>query len=386
MSLQNAKLDNSQINTIPPSGARELCSVQSTDIQNNVYSFESCSKCCNMSKQSNTVKTLDINQLNLGKERTLFNANLSKNTADYYALEKPIKRFEIKRDLLEGNYDPAKYRLHFEENTKYVKDVFEIYQSLPTINKMVQSKPQVPVFEQIMVEKNDSAEIKKFIRKVNYDMIGYSCNHNAIDEKVNKVFNNAVNIYKTDEYSEYIMFINLTLIPLILSIISDDKNGKIYNINHETSLSEEEDFDEHYGIKFPTKADIERIVNNIITLNGMVADNNALTNKCCSRCEAAIRKYQYSVFEINRMRDELREQELIDQQYIEKPEENKYDIKAFLQKNFPSINRFPLSDVKNKYKLTFNMTITKDELKKQIEDTKLFRISNVHNVLYVNRI
>ena len=108
----------------------------------------------------------------------------------------------MKKDLLEYNYDPVKYNLRFEQNTIYVKDVFEIFQALPTINKMIQSKPEIPIFEQILVEKTDSAEIKKFIRKVNNDMIGYSCNHNGIDEKVNKVFKNAVNIYRTEEHIE----------------------------------------------------------------------------------------------------------------------------------------------------------------------------------------
>mgnify|MGYP002475926201 CR=1 FL=1 len=162
------------------------------------------------------------------------------------------------------------------------------------------------------------------------------------------------------------------MIPLITTIIGYDKDGKIFNINHTNSTG--------------TSGDNLLLGEDVITIIGMITDNNSQTNKRCSRCEAAIRKYKYSVFEINRMREELREQQEINQQYVEQPMENKYDIKTFLQKNFPSIERFPLSDVKNKYKMTFKMSITKENLRKQIEDTKMFKISNVHNVLYVNRL
>lgn len=245
---------------------------------------------------------------------------------------------------------------------------------------MIKSKPEIPIFEQILVEKTDSSEIKKFIRKVNYDMLGYSCNHNSIDEKVNKVYNNAINIYNTEEYHEYKSFIDISLIPVIMDIIDTDKDGKIYDINH---YEKDDEIDYSFGIRFPTKPDIQRIVNDVIIINGMIADNNAQTNKHCSKCEAAIRRYKYSVFEINRMREELKEQLEIDQNYVEKPAENKYDIKTFLQNNFPSIDKFPLSEVRNKYKITFKMNITNDELRKQIENTKMFKISNIHNVLFV---
>lgn len=71
---------------------------------------------------------------------------------------------------------------------------------------MVQSKPEIPIFEQILVEKCD------------------------------KVYKNVVNIYTTEEYLEYRNFINHTLIPLITTIIGYDKDGKIYNINHTNSV------------------------------------------------------------------------------------------------------------------------------------------------------
>ena len=60
-------------------------------------------------------------------------------------------------------------------------------------------------------------------------------------------------------------------------------------------------------------------------------------------------------------------------------------MKEFLLKNYPSIDRFLLKDVQTKYKSTFKINLTFDELKRKIEETGLFTISNVHRTMYVNR-
>ena len=86
------------------------------------------------------------------------------------------------------------------------------------------------------------------------------------------------------------------------------------------------------------------------------------------------------------MREELREQEEIDSAYADTADETRYDIRAFMSKNYPTINRFPLSDVQKKYKATFKINITLSEFEQQIEQTGKFRITNVHRTLYVNRL
>ena len=60
-------------------------------------------------------------------------------------------------------------------------------------------------------------------------------------------------------------------------------------------------------------------------------------------------------------------------------------MKLFLQKNYPSIDRFLLKDVQSKYRTIFKISLSYDELKKKIEETGLFSISNVHRTMYVNR-
>ncbi|EAX68565.1 hypothetical protein TVAG_082660 [Trichomonas vaginalis G3] len=70
----------------------------------------------------------------------------------------------------------------------------------------------------------------------------------------------------------------------------------------------------------------------------------------------------------------------------EKPAENKMDMLAFLNKNYPTAEDFLLSDVKKKYKETFGIVKTFDILSEEIEATKLFRISNIHHTIHVKRL
>ena len=128
------------------------------------------------------------------------------------------------------------------------------------------------------------------------------------------------------------------------------------------------------------------MINIIVSLNGKISETNAKTNPECSKCKATVRKYEYSLREIQRMRDELREQNEIDEEIINTPAEEKYDFKAFMTRNYPSIDKFQLKDVKDKYKREFKQNKTYAELIEMINDTKIFIVKNVHNVYYVNRI
>ncbi|KAK8853685.1 hypothetical protein M9Y10_017246 [Tritrichomonas musculus] len=327
-----------------------------------------------------TRKQANINAIST--DGSLVQIEFSKEVSEFYNMGYERKKATIKKDLLSNNYDPIKYKLNLETNTNLIHDIFTIFQSMPKLNDITQAKPDVPIFEQIEELKTDSAEIKKFIRKVNYDMIGYHCNHNTINEKCDKVYSNVVDIYKSEEYQSYKSFLNYALM-IAMSIINKDKDGRPYNVYpRDPSLCDEP---EDFSFGFIDKFSVREASDNILIINGMIANNNAQTNKSCSRCDAARRKYKYSLFQIDRMREELKEQQEIEQQYIETPDENKYDMKWFLQKNYPSIDRFLLKDVQTKYKATFKINLTFDELRKKIEETGLFYISNVHRTMYVNR-
>ena len=287
----------------------------------------------------------------------------------------------ILRDLLANNYIQTKYECKSPYNTKLIKDIFDIVKQLPPIATITKSKPEVPQFDEIEVYKSDSAEIKKFIRKINVKMLGYSCNHKTIDEKCDKVVKNITDLMKGEEYKCYERFIDKG-VSCIMDILRYNENEELafcrYGIPNKYQ-------DEGNTLYLYADYEIKEVVEAIVMLNGKIAGSNSQTNKRCSKCEAIVRLYNYSVKEVARMREELAEQKAIDAKYEATPGEEKYDIKQFLAENYPTINRFPLKDVKDRYKATFKLGISMDELQQRIEGTGLFTVTNVHNVRYVNR-
>lgn len=277
-----------------------------------------------------------------------------------------IEYEQMKRDLMNHN---LQVKLNLPKNINQVNDIKVIFDSLPSLIDYSQTKPVIPEFDEIKVLKTDSAEIKKFIRKVNYEMIGYHCNHKVMNEQCDKIFKNISDLYNSEEFKQYNDFIN-NLIDVIVSVINYDKRNKVFN---EFAL-------------IPTKRRIETMIKVIISLNGKISETNAKTNPECSKCKSAVRKYDYCLREVQRMREELKEQNDIDEQFISSVGEDKYDFKEFMKRNYPTIDKFTLKDVKDKYKAEFKKSITYAELSEMINGTQLFKITNVHRTLYVNRI
>lgn len=272
-----------------------------------------------------------------------------------------VKRSQIKYDLFNKSLDT---RCSRERNTKCIEDVVNVFNSIPSLLSFSRSKPSVPEFDEILVEPTDSAEIKKFIRKVNYEMLGYHCNHKVMNEQCDQVFKNISDLYHSKEYVEYESFID-RLSKLIYHIRSKDSYDKDFHggeINY-----------------IPLTHEIKHIIDNVIKMNGSITSYNAKTNPECSRCKSTLRKYEYSLREIERMRSEMK-------QLISKPAESKYDINEFLMKNYQTVDRVPLRDVKERYKQEFNVSLKFSDLIEKIESTKLFKITNVHNIKYMNRL
>lgn len=86
------------------------------------------------------------------------------------------------------------------------------------------------------------------------------------------------------------------------------------------------------------------------------------------------------------MRNDFKEQQQIDKQFKDQPGEMKYDIDKFMNENYPTIKRIPLSDVQERYKAVFGLFVKQDDLTTMIESTKRFNITNTKNKRYVNRI
>ena len=82
------------------------------------------------------------------------------------------------------------------------------------------------------------------------------------------------------------------------------------------------------------------------------------------------------------MREEQEEQEQLDRQF----DETDYDMTKFMKDNYPNIDRFLIKDVQQKYLKQFGQKLTFGKLQEKIEETGLFKVTNTHRTLYVNRL
>ncbi|KAI5551309.1 organellar and viral DNA polymerase type B, partial [Trichomonas vaginalis G3] len=151
----------------------------------------------------------------------------------------------------------------------------------------------------------------------------------------------------------------------VLQIRDKDRRGKVWN----------------QQIK-PATFELKKTIYALVILAGQISEYNAKMNSQCSKCKAAMRKYNYSVKEIERMRKDHTDLK----KEVEKPAEDKMDMLTFLNKNYPTANDFLLSDVKKKYKETFGIVKIFDILREEIEATKLFKVMNHHNIYHVKRL
>ncbi|EAX76849.1 hypothetical protein TVAG_455460 [Trichomonas vaginalis G3] len=276
-----------------------------------------------------------------------------------YTFETEIQR--IKQELLTSNLDCS---AKDETNGEELYEMQDIIDHLPKLPEIQQQKLTIPEFDEIEVKPTDSVEIKKFIRKVNYEFLGFHCNHKVMNKDCDMVYKNISDIYKSEEFKTYDNFVSLVA-ECVWQLRDKDRRGKVWN-----------------GQIKPTTFELKKTIDALVILAGNVSMYNAKMNPQCSKCKAAMRKYNYSVKEIERMRNDYADLK----KEAEKPAEDKIDMLAFLNKNYPTADDFLLSDVKKKYKETFDIVKTFDILTEEIEATKLFRISRIHNVYHVKRL
>ncbi|EAX96426.1 hypothetical protein TVAG_441400 [Trichomonas vaginalis G3] len=276
-----------------------------------------------------------------------------------YTFETKIQK--IKQELLTCNLDCTAQN---ETNEQYLYEMQDIIDHLPKLPEIQQQKLTIPEFDEIEVKATDSVEIKKFIRKVNYEFLGFHCNHKVMDKDCDMVYKNVSDLYKSEEFKTYDNFVSLVA-ECVWQIRDKDKRCKIWNEQIRPAMFE-----------------MKRAIDALVILAGKVSEYNAKMNPQCSKCKAAIRKYNYSVKEIERMRNDYADLK----KEAEKPAEDKMNMLAFLNKNYPTAEDFLLSDVKKKYKETFGIVKTFDILTEEIEATKLFRVMNHRNIYHVKRL
>ncbi|EAX75355.1 hypothetical protein TVAG_511490 [Trichomonas vaginalis G3] len=276
-----------------------------------------------------------------------------------YTFETKIQK--IKQELLTSTLDCS---AKDETNEQYLYEMQDLIDHLPKLPEIQQQKLTIPEFDEIEVKPTDSVEIKKFIRKVNYEFLGFHCNHKVMDKDCDMVYKNISDIYKSEEFKTYDNFVSLVA-ECVWQIRDKDRRGKVWNEQIRPAMFE-----------------LKKTIDALVVLAGKVSEYNAKMNPQCSKCKAAMRKYNYSVKEIERMRNDYADLK----KEAEKPAEDKMDMLAFLNKNYPTAEDFLLSDVKKKYKETFGIVKTFDVLTEEIEATKLFRVMNHRNIYHVKRL
>ncbi|EAX82271.1 hypothetical protein TVAG_008360, partial [Trichomonas vaginalis G3] len=216
-----------------------------------------------------------------------------------YTFETKIQK--IKQELLTSNLDCS---AKDETNEQYLCEMEDIIDHLPKLPEIQQQKLTIPEFDEIEVKPTDSVEIKKFIRKVNYEFLGFHCNHKVMDKDCDMVYKNVSDIYKSEEFKTYDNFVSLVA-ECVWQIRDEDRRGKVWNKQ----------------IK-PATFELKKTIDALVVLAGKVSEYNAKMNPQCSKCKAAMRRYNYSVKEIERMRNDYADLK----KEAEKPAEDKMDM------------------------------------------------------------
>ncbi|KAI5548441.1 organellar and viral DNA polymerase type B, partial [Trichomonas vaginalis G3] len=140
-----------------------------------------------------------------------------------YTFETEIQR--IKQELLTSNLDCS---AKDETNGEELYEMQDIIDHLPKLPEVQQQKLTIPEFDEIEVKVTDSVEIKKFIRKVNYEFLGFHCNHKVMNKDCDMVYKNISDIYKSEEFKTYDNFVSLVA-ECVWQIRDKDKRCKIWN-------------------------------------------------------------------------------------------------------------------------------------------------------------
>ena len=271
----------------------------------------------------------------------------------------------IQNDLLCGELSTT---AKIEDNHDYLVLCQDTIDSLPKLPDIKQNKPIIPEFDEIEIEKTDSVEIKKFIRKANYEFIGYHCQHKTMDKECDLLNTHIATLYNSPEFKEYQQFIK-NISSIVWNIRKRDKVNKKWK---------EYEF-------LPTQHQINKIIDYLVKLAGKINEYNARMNPTCSKCKAAQRKYNYVLKEIQRMRQELIEVE--DMKNSPVNNKNKpISVSDFINERFDGIDRFKLSEVKESYKKLYGITKTLSELKQDIENVGGYKITNCQRTYWVSKL
>ena len=285
------------------------------------------------------------------------------------SIDKYIMRKEQVRYHLMNNDLLSTLSLSIEENIKYIQYYQELFNCLIPIHTFQPKKLEEPEIPKIQIEKTDTNEIKKMIRKLNIETQSFSCNHLAFDRKYDSFEADIGKVYLMQEKKDVDELIN-RFIHIIMNIEDKDRRNKnAYKLSQEITLS-----------------DIKKINDKIIAINNKLIEIESFFKSLkCHKCEHIMKKYLIVKETIEEMRQELKEERELTEALNSEVAEDKYSVDTFMKKHYPSIERVLLKDVCNKYKEVYGIHKTLTQMKDELEPLG-FKITCCKRIYYVTRI
>ena len=278
-----------------------------------------------------------------------------------------MKRDEVRRHLM-NNTLMNTLTLTQPRNIMYVTRYQELFNHLIPIHTFQPKKLDLPVIPKIEVEKTDSNEIKKMIRKLNVETQSFTCNHLTFDRKYDSFESDIGKVYLMKEKKDVDELID-RFVSVVMSIEQRDKrNEDAYKISEEISLNE-----------------IKKINDKIIAINNKLIEIESFFKSLkCHKCEHIMKKYMIVKETIEEMREELKEERELAESLNNEVGEEKYSIDSFMKKHFPTVERVLLKDICDKYKTVTGVHKTLTQMKDELDPLQ-FKVTNCKGKYYVTR-
>ena len=162
------------------------------------------------------------------------NLTLKKRTRiDSYTIRRDVIRNHLMNNTLMGTLTLTRPR-----NITYIQRYQELFNHLIPIHTFQPKKLELPVIPKIEIEKTDSNEIKKMIRKLNIETQSFTCNHLTFDRKYDSFESDIGKVYLMQEKKDVDELID-RFISVVMNIQRRDKNNEdAYDISEEISLND----------------------------------------------------------------------------------------------------------------------------------------------------
>ena len=257
-----------------------------------------------------------------------------------------------------------------ESNQQYLDQILEFAKCIPTVNfPSLTIDVSVKTFPKIEIQKDDSAEIRALIRKMNRKTQTFCCDHSQLERKAITYNADALKLRKRPELKIIDDFYKL-LAEYCWRIKAKDSRNKEFSEFH------------------ITMSDIDKIIEASMNFSAEVLNFNAKYHGLnCSKCEKLQKEFEYFCEDIEDRRKEAEErlQEEI-KRIQDEVDDDPEDINSFVDQYFPNKSRIPVMSIVKMWKTVKKRMIRQDEIKMMLEDTGLWKVTNVHNKYFANKL